>query len=296
MTSAVSPSTAALGWIDTHCHLDAPEFAQDLARVQDSAKRHAVKLCVVPTVMLAHAQTVHSLAHTGGHAYGVGLHPLFVPQVPEGSWGDLAKVLESHAADPRCVAVGEIGLDGFVPTLQEPVWRTRQEGAFRDQLELAYAYGLPVILHSRRAVDGVLKNLRAVARMGKGHAAGWSGIAHAFNGSLQQAHALIDMGFKLGFGGALTYERSLQLRRLAVQLPLDALVLETDAPDIPPTWLYVPAEQRAQGQPQGRNEPAELPRIAQTLADLRGMALDELAHATTQNAIAALPKLRRLLQ
>jgi TatD DNase family protein len=118
------------------------------------------------------------------------------------------------------------------------------------------------------------------------------GIAHAFNGSLQQAQAFIDLGFKLGFGGALTFERALQLRRLATELPLSAIVLETDAPDIPPHWLYSTAEQRAAGQPQGRNEPAELPRIAQVLADLRGISLEELAAVTVANARAALPRLQ----
>ena len=118
------------------------------------------------------------------------------------------------------------------------------------------------------------------------------GIAHAFNGSLQQAHNFIDLGFKLGFGGALTFDRALQLRRLAAELPISALVLETDAPDIPPHWLYTTAEQRAAGTPQGRNSPAELPRIAQVLADLRGISLEELAAVTTANAHAALPRLQ----
>jgi TatD DNase family protein len=118
-----------------------------------------------------------------------------------------------------------------------------------------------------------------------------SGIAHAFNGSAQQAQAFVGLGFALGFGGTLTYERALQLRRLACDLPLSALVLETDAPDIPPQWLYQTAEQRAQGVAQGRNSPAELPRIAQVLADLRGVTIRELAMATTRNAMRVLPGL-----
>jgi TatD DNase family protein len=139
-------------------------------------------------------------------------------------------------------------------------------------------------LHVRRSADLLLKGLRETPVRG--------GIAHAFNGSLQQAQAFLALGFKLGFGGALTYDRALQLRRLATELPLSALVLETDAPDIPPHWLYTPAEQRAAGQPQGRNEPAELPRIAQVLADLRGVSLDEIARATSANAREALPRLQ----
>jgi TatD DNase family protein len=134
-----------------------------------------------------------------------------------------------------------------------------------------------VILHVRRSADKLLKGLRELPVRG--------GIAHAFNGSLQQAQAFVALGFKLGFGGAVTFDRALQMRRLAAELPLDALVLETDSPDIPPHWLYRTAQQRAQGQPQGRNEPGELPRIAQVIAGLRGMAPDELARATTRNAL-----------
>ena len=110
-----------------------------------------------------------------------------------------------------------------------------------------------------------------------------------------QALEFVKLGFKLGFGGAVTYERALQLRRLVCGLPLDAIVLETDAPDIPPHWLYTMASERAGGQPQGRNEPGELPRIAAVVADLRGMDVSELAEATFKNACMALPRLRSLL-
>jgi TatD DNase family protein len=182
------------------------------------------------------------------------------------------------------VAVGEIGLDGFVPSLNTPEALAQQRWFYQAQLELAQRHQLPVILHVRRSADWLLKDLRKTRVSG--------GIAHAFNGSLQQAQAFIALGFKLGFGGALTYERALQLRRLATELPLSALVLETDAPDIPPHWLYTTAEQRAAGVAQGRNEPAELPRIAQVLADLRGISLTELAAVTTANARAALPRLQ----
>ena len=139
----------------------------------------------------------------------------------------------------------------------------------------------------RRSADQLLKALRQVKVRG--------GIAHAFNGSLQQAQAFVALGFKLGFGGAVTYDRALQLRRLAAELPLGSLVMETDSPDIPPHWLYTTAAERAQGQPQGRNTPAELPRIAQVVADLRGMAVADLAQVTTANACAALPGLQKLL-
>ena len=142
----------------------------------------------------------------------------------------------------------------------------------------------------RRSADKLLKHLRELAPEG-----GWRGIAHAFNGSEQQALAFIKLGFKLGFGGTLTFDTARQIRRLASELPLDALVLETDSPDIPPHWLYATAEQRENGQPQGRNEPGEVPRIAAVLAQLRGLPLQALAQATCANALHALPKLKGLL-
>jgi TatD DNase family protein len=179
--------------------------------------------------------------------------------------------------------VGEIGLDFFVPELCTPKMRERQWFFYTAQLKLAQKHGLPVVLHVRRSADLLLKGLRQCPVV--------SGIAHAFNGSAQQAQAFVDMGFALGFGGTLTYERSLQLRRLARELPLSAIVLETDAPDIPPQWLYQTAQQRALGATQGRNSPAELPRIAQVLADLRGLPLTDLAAATSANACRVLPQL-----
>ena len=143
-----------------------------------------------------------------------------------------------------------------------------------------------MILHVRRSGDLLLKGLRQVPVSG--------GIAHAFNGSLQQAQAFIALGFALGFGGALTFERATALRALGQNLPLSALVLETDAPDIPPQWLYRTAQDRAGGLVQGRNAPSELPRIAQVLADVRGVDLQTLAQATCANAQRVLPGLGRL--
>ena len=154
------------------------------------------------------------------------------------------------------------------------------------QLELAREFELPVILHVRRSADTLLKHLRTIKVRG--------GIAHAFNGSEQQALAFVGLGFRLGFGGAMTFERALQIRRLAQTLPMSAIVLETDAPDSPPRWLYRTAAQRAAGET-SRNEPGELPRIAATLAELRGLTLAELAAATSANARTALPGLARLI-
>ncbi|MGL6203602.1 MAG: TatD family hydrolase [Giesbergeria sp.] len=267
-------------WIDTHCHLDAPEFAHDVDTVRAQARAAGVQHIVLPAVQVAHADAVRSLAHRHGDSYALGIHPLYTPQAADDDVEKLAQVLEQHRNDPHLVAIGEIGLDFFVPRLDAE----RQTRFFRQQLQLARRFDLPVILHVRRSADALLKGLRDLPVQG--------GIAHAFNGSLQQAQAFIARGFKLGFGGALSYERALQLRRLATELPLEALVLETDAPDMPPHWLYRTAAERSTGQPQGRNTPAELPHIAQVLADLRGLPLEALAQQIHANALQALPRLR----
>ncbi len=278
-------------WIDTHCHLDAPEFRADVEAVCARAARAGVRHCVLPAVGRFDFDTVRALAHAHGYSYALGIHPLFVERAEDGDLEVLDQLLSHAARDPRLVAVGEIGLDYFVPALREGPLRVRQEAFYTAQLKLARRHGLPVLLHVRRSVDKVLGGLRAVAP-GSG---AWRGIAHAFSGSLQQAQACLDVGLKLGFGGAVTFERALQLRRLAEALPLSALVMETDAPDIPPHWIYRTAAEREAGQPQGRNEPAELPRIGMEVARLRGVAVDVLAQATTANACAALPRLQAVL-
>lgn len=273
------------GWIDTHCHLDAPEFAADIDSVRERARRKNVSLCVIPAVEAPAFDAARSLAHRFCDAYALGVHPLFVDRAADDALKQLGTWLDRYAqgfeCDSRLVAVGEIGLDYFVTPRPD-----RQEAFYREQLKLARDHQLPVILHVRRSVDAILKGLREIPVQG--------GIAHAFNGSLQQARILIDMGFKLGFGGAVTYERATRLRYLAAALPLDSLVLETDSPDIPPHWLYTTAEERAAGAPQGRNEPGELPRIASVVAGLRGISEEALRAATTRNALEVLPGLKGL--
>jgi TatD DNase family protein len=272
-------------WIDTHCHLDAAEFDPDRPAVIDRARQAGVHSIVVPAVTCANFEATREAALAAGGVYALGIHPLYVHDTPlEEAMQHLDHALQLHRTDPRQVAVGEIGLDHFVPELNDEASRALQQQFYLAQLKLAQAHGLPVILHVRRSADALLAGLRRVARSGqpvKG------GIAHAFNGSHQQAQAFIDLGFKLGFGGAMTFERALQIRRLAATLPRDAVVLETDAPDIPPQWLYATAQARTQGV-RTRNEPAELPRIAQTLATLWQVPLAEVARVTTLNARAAL--------
>jgi TatD DNase family protein len=274
-------------WIDTHCHLDAPEFHPAAAAAQrDEARALGVARCVIPAVERSNWATVRSLAHRLGDAYALGIHPLYVPRAHDDDLAALDAALTEHRDDPRLVAVGEIGLDFFVPELTTPAMRERQTRFYRAQLRLARQHGLPVILHVRRSADALLKGLRELPTGG--------GIAHAFNGSAQQAQAFIDLGFALGFGGAMSFEPARQLRRLAAELPLAALVLETDAPDIPPQWLYVPAAERAAGRAQGINHPRELPRIGAVLAGLRGLPAEAVARATTANAQRVLPRLAAL--
>ncbi len=266
-------------WIDSHCHLDAPEFEPDRADVVARARAAGVQQIVLPAVAAFDFDTVRELAHAHGFVYALGIHPLYVMQASEQDLTLLAEQLEIHHGDPRLVAIGEIGLDFFVPGLDAE----RQRFFYLEQLKLARRLALPVLLHVRRSADQLLAGLRRLPVAG--------GIAHAFNGSAQQAQAFVDLGFKLGFGGTLTFDRSQQIRRLAAELPAESLVLETDAPDIPPHWLYKTAEQRAAGEAMGRNEPAELPRIAESLAALRRWSLAETAAITSANVRAALPRL-----
>ena len=269
-------------WIDTHCHLDASEFDSDRNAVVARARQAGVTQIVLPAVLPAHFAAVRDLAHEHRFAYALGIHPLYVDGAPADARAQRAAALRAQRDDPRLVAVGEIGLDHFVPGLD----RARQAHFYVEQLKLARQFELPVVLHVRRSADSLLKQLRLIRVRG--------GIAHAFNGSEQQALAFVELGFKLGFGGAMTFERALQIRRLAQTLPLEAIVLETDAPDIPPHWLYRSAAQRAAGEV-ARNEPGELPRIAATLAALRGLSLEAVAAATAANACLALPGLAAAL-
>ena len=269
-------------WIDSHCHLDAPEFGADRDAVLARARAAGVAMLVLPAVAVAGFEALARLARRHGLAYALGIHPLYVDAADEADLERLAQALEQQRNDPHLVAVGEIGLDHFVPGLD----RAKQERFYAAQLKLARAHSLPVILHVRRSADGLLKQLRRIEVPG--------GIAHAFNGSDAQASQFAQRGFKLGFGGAMTFERALQIRRLAASLPADVPVLETDAPDIPPQWLYVKVDERGE-RPPSRNEPAELPRIAQTLAQLRGWTLEQMAAITTANVQSALPRLAPLM-
>jgi TatD DNase family protein len=251
--------------IDTHCHLDAAEFDADREIVARAAAEAGVAAIVVPAVERANFGGVASVCREfPGCAPAYGIHPMYVGRAEP---ADLDALRDSLAREPA-VAVGEIGLDRFVEPRDDAV----QEFYFVEQLKLARDCGLPVILHVRRAIDPILKQLRRIGVLG--------GIAHAFNGSRQQAEEFIKLGFALGFGGAMTYPRAARIRELAATLPLEALVLETDAPDIPPAWKVG-----------ARNTPDQLPRIAQELATLRNLPLADIITATTHNARRVLPRL-----
>lgn len=254
--------------IDTHCHLDAAEYDVDRDAVAQRARQAGVAI-IAPSVMAANFQSTVDCRRYAGVEIALGLHPMYVHVHREEHLMALEEMIVQH----QPVAIGEIGLDHFQSRIDRPGVHeedlVRQELFFVEQLKLARKYDLPVLLHIRRANDQVLKNLRRIQVPG--------GIAHAFNGAMQQAQEYLKLGFKLGFGGAFTYTRASNLRKLAVELPLGSIVLETDGPDIPPEWI---ARQR--------NEPAELPLIAQTLADLRGVSAEVVARQTSQNAIGVL--------
>jgi TatD DNase family protein len=264
-------------WIDTHCHLDAHEFGTASADVARRAGEAGVGMIVIPAVARDNFDVVRALAHDVPNAsYALGIHPIYVPQATDDDLADLRRQVEAALSDPRFVAIGEIGLDFFIPMLCEPAMRDKQERFLREQLRIARDFSLPVLTHVRRSQDQVLKHLRQIRPAG--------GIAHAFNGSFQQAQNFIDLGFHLGFGGAMTFTRALQIRRLATGLPLASIVLETDAPDIAPAWVH-PA----------RNSPEQLPAIGAALAELRGMDEHTLCAAARRNALAAIPRLAALL-
>ncbi len=264
--------------IDTHCHLDAAEFDADRDEVAEQAREAGVQMIVVPAVESANFQKVIALSRQHPYCcYALGMHPMYVENASPSHIKELSDIVEQTlSGENKLVAIGEIGLDFFVTQENKQQNQEIQEYFFSEQLNIAKKFDLPVILHVRRAVDEVLKYLRRSKVRG--------GIAHAFNGSPQQAQEFIKLGFKLGFGGAMTYTRALKIRELAKTLPIESIVLETDAPDIPPEWLGT----------KGRNSPKELLKIAQILADLRGISYAQIIEITSKNSVQVLPKLAAL--
>lgn len=264
--------------IDTHCHLDAEEFDADRDAVVARARAAGVGMMVLPAGHVEHFGKCAAVAHAYGFAYALGTHPLWIDRALDEHIALLRAAAQAALQDRRFVAIGEIGIDLHEPGLD----LARQEWFFAEQLKVARELALPVIVHVRKSADLLLKHLRRIEVPG--------GIIHAFNASAQQAQPFVERGLRLGFGGAMTYAGSQRIRRFAATLPDTAWVIETDAPDIPPQWL----RDRDTGAAR-RNEPGELPQIAQVMAELRGRTVAEIAAQNRINACAALPRLAPLL-
>jgi TatD DNase family protein len=244
--------------IDTHCHLDVEAFDADRDEVLARARKNGVTDLIIPAVTADRWEGLLALcAGDPGLHPALGLHPVYLEQHKEDDLEKLPDAITTH----RPVAVGEIGLDFALRELD----RNRQVSLLERQLEIAGRFDLPVILHVRKAHDEMIGLLKKRSLPG--------GTVHAFNGSLQQAESYADMGFKLGFGGMLTFERSSRLHRLAKALPASVLVLETDAPD-----LTVASHQGE------RNSPEYLPEVLAALAEVRGESREEVAACTSANA------------
>lgn len=244
---------------DSHCHLDAAEFDVDRPAVLARARDAGVARQLVPAVDRASWDAIRTLcAAEPGLRPAYGLHPMFLDRHQPGHLDELRDWLESE----RPAAVGECGLDFFVDGLDPD----KQRLYFRRQLELARDFDLPVVLHARRAVEEVIATLREVG--------GQRGVVHSWSGSEEQARQLFELGFCLGIGGPVTYDRAKRLRRTVASMPLDCLLLETDAPDQPD------ADWRGQ-----RNEPARLRQVLDVVAQLRGQPAAAIAEATSANAL-----------
>jgi len=250
--------------IDTHCHLDRDSFSKDRTEIIDHCRKLNINKIVVPAIEKAGWLQLLMLCETQQGLYpALGLHPMFLGVHKNKDIKSLAEWIEDHRK--QVIAVGEIGLDYYDKQLD----RKRQQTLFEEQLNIAQQVELPVILHVRKAHDRVLKTLKNIPVKG--------GIVHAYSGSEQQAERYIDMGFKLGFGGTMTYEKSKRIHRVAKSLPLESIVLETDAPDM------VVSSRRGE-----RNSPEYLPEIFAALVDLRDESAKQIAKRTTQNAIDVL--------
>lgn len=243
--------------IDSHSHIDVAEFDADRAAVLARARAAGVARQIVPAIALAGFARLRELCRDEAGLYpAYGLHPMYLAEHHPEHLDALRGWIERE----RPVAVGECGLDFFVEDLDAETQRLY----FRRQLELAREFELPVILHARRALDEVIAALRSIGNS--------SGVVHSFSGSEEQARQLWKLGFCIGLGGPVTYERARRLRGIAATMPLEFLLLETDSPDQP---LH-----GHQGQ---RNEPVLLREVCECVAALRGAPTEEIAAATTRN-------------
>lgn len=244
--------------IDTHCHLDFSVFNKDRGQLIEDAQKEGVSTIIVPAVSQENWESVSKIEKKYDLVkVAYGLHPMFINKHRK---SDISR-LKKQLVKKEVVAVGECGLDFYIQQANKEA----QIEIFVEQLKLASEFSLPVIIHARKSLDIVLKYLRQYPDL--------TGIIHSFSGSYQQAKICIEQGFLLGFGGPVTYTRATKLRKLVKELPLEGLVLETDAPSQPDSLHY--------GQ---RNVPANLRGIAKEVAELRKCDLTEVMKVTTQNS------------
>ena len=249
--------------IDTHTHLDFPDFDADRTRLMANAAGRGVERMVVLGVYQANFQRVWYLACSDERVRAaLGLHPIYLEQHRPEHLVQLRQWLERLHGDPRLCAVGEFGLDYYVETLD----KARQQSLFEGQLQLACDFELPALLHVRRSHAQVIATL-------KRYKPARAGIIHAFAGSYEEAREYIKLGFRLGLGGAGTWPQAVRLRKTLPRLPLESIVLETDAPDMAPAMFA--------GE---RNSPEHLPEIAGALAEVMGIDVQVLAEASSKNA------------
>ncbi|MDR2872374.1 MAG: TatD family hydrolase [Xanthomonadaceae bacterium] len=244
--------------IDTHCHLDAAEFDHDRNAVVERATAMGVVSQIVPAIRMSNWRTIRVICTQYRNLFpAYGLHPIYLSEHRPEHLTQLRDWIEHD----RPYAIGECGLDFFIRDLDPAT----QQYYLHQQLQIAREYDLPVIVHARRSVDAVIAAIRNIGRV--------RGVIHSFSGSPEQARQLWKLGFFVGLGGPVTYERAQRLRRLVTTMPLEQLLLETDAPDQPDATI--------RGQ---RNEPSRLPVILETIAKLRHQPMDEIASRTTANA------------
>ena len=251
-------------WIDSHCHLDSPEFDADRDEVVAQSRADGVEAIINLPGHVDHFAQAKATRERYGCLTGFGIHPMWVAGPAGHSSREHIAVLRQWVKREKPDLIGEIGLDFFVADFNQ----SEQEWFFAEQLKIARDFDLPVSLHVRRSQDHLLKHLRRIKVRG--------GFAHAFNGSAQQAKEFVKLGFCLGFGGTATFPQAQRVRALLRDVPLENVVVETDAPDIPPNFLGT------MGSP-ARNSPVFMPRIGVLLASVRGMTAESFAAATTDN-------------
>jgi TatD DNase family protein len=251
-------------WIDSHCHLDAPEFDADRDEVVACAQAAGVAAIINLPGHIDHFAQAKLTREKYGCITGFGIHPMWVAGPGGASVREHIAILRKWVEREKPDLIGEIGLDFFIPNFNQ----VEQEWFYVEQLKIARDFDLPVSLHVRRSQDHLLKHLRRIKVRG--------GFAHAFNGSAQQAAEFVKLGFCLGFGGTATFPQANQVRRLLRDVPIENIVVETDAPDIPPSFLGTMGSHE-------RNSPEFVPRIGAMLAEVRGMGVEAFADATTSN-------------